>query len=158
LTLQATSTQKQYKAGDIREDGYIFKCYDSKLNTAGSRITYESWLSPETYQKYKIRVALGGAKRRAKDASVPFDLNYAYLEEIFPKDNKCPIFGIEMEWGRENGQNNSPSLDRIHPALGYVKGNVIWISMYANRLKQDHSLDTLRTLLAFYENLERRKE
>lgn len=76
--------------------------------------------------------------------------------EIYPEDGKCPIFGIDMEFG--GIQNTSPSLDRIHPAIGYVKGNVMWVSGYANTLKSVNTLDTLRTLLAFYENLERRNE
>lgn len=118
----------------------------------------EQWLSPESYQRAKIGAVAGNCRRRANSTSIPYNLDIDYLESIYPKDNKCPIFGIELEWGLENGHNNSPSLDRIHPALGYVKGNVIWISMYANRLKQDHSLETLRALLAFYEDLERRKE
>lgn len=34
-----------------------------------------------------------------------------------------------------------PTLDRVIPSLGYVRGNVQVISMRANRLKQDASLD-----------------
>lgn len=94
------------------------------------------------------------AKLRAEDNNLPFDLDINYLVEIFPADMRCPVFGIQMFWGKEGGIETSPSLDRIVPALGYVKGNVIWISRYANRLKSDHTLETLRTLLRFYERLE----
>ena len=57
--------------------------------------------------------------------------------DIFPKDNQCPVLGIKLSWGgrRENG--NSPSLDRINPIKGYVKGNVMWMSHRANAMKQN---------------------
>ena len=42
-------------------------------------------------------------------------------------------------WGRTGvGYHpERPSLDRIIPELGYVKGNVVFISMRANSIKQD---------------------
>ena len=75
-----------------------------------------------------------------------FDLTYEYLESI--ATTHCPIFGIEFEWGTSNmgkgkTKPNCPSLDRIVPELGYVQGNVAFISHKANRIKdngtmQDH--------------------
>ena len=147
--LQASSTLKRYKKGDKREDGFLFQGYTNQT---------EIWLSPKSYNRDRINSCMHKAKVRAEEASFPYDLTIEYLIEIFPGDMKCPVFGIQMFWGKEGGIETSPSLDRIVPALGYVKGNVIWISRYANRLKSDHTLDTLRTLLAFYENLERRNE
>ena len=41
---------------------------------------------------------------------------------------------------------NSPSLDRIDPGKGYVKGNVQVISMQANRMKNDGSIEELLLL------------
>lgn len=99
-------------------------------------------------------MVLNNARKRANKKKLPFDIDIDFLVDIFPKDYKCPVFGISMSWGDAEGRDNSPSLDRIHPALGYVKGNVIWVSCYANRLKSDHSIETLRTLLRFYERLE----
>jgi len=40
-------------------------------------------------------------------------------------------------------------LDRIIPALGYVKGNVDIISMRANRLKNDLSEEELSRILDY---------
>jgi hypothetical protein len=150
LKSQTSSTSKRYKHGDKREDGYRFQGYKKE----GRGV----WLTEESFHKCKVHAALSSSRSRSKKQNLPFDLDIAYLLEIFPKDNKCPIFGIDLVWGSESGYANSPSLDKIYPSLGYVKGNVVWVSMYANRLKSDHSLDTLRTLLAFYEKLERRKE
>ncbi len=119
---------------------------------------YEEWLSPDKWHIRNINLAANRAKVRSLAKDVPYNIDGEYLLSIYPQDGKCPVFGIDMVWGSADGQENSPTVDRIHPALGYTKGNVIWVSGYANRLKQDHSLDTLRTLLAFYEKLERRNE
>ena len=95
----------------------------------------------------RIGHALYKAERRAKQKKVPFDLSAEYLEEIFPKDNLCPVFGLSLEWGGgsdEASRDNSPSLDRIVPELGYVEGNVVWISNRANILKRDATWEELQ--------------
>jgi len=47
--------------------------------------------------------------------------------------------------------DNSPSIDRMIPAKGYVKGNVQIISYRANRLKAHGSLEDLRKIVAWME-------
>jgi hypothetical protein len=64
------------------------------------------------------------------------------------------VFGVVLTWGDETGRSTSPSLDRIVPALGYVKGNLIWVSNYANIMKSNHSISALETLVNFYRQLE----
>ena len=49
----------------------------------------------------------------------------------------CPILGLKLEFGEMDNRNNSPSLDRITPELGYVPGNVAVISYRANRIKNE---------------------
>lgn len=51
--------------------------------------------------------------------------------------------------------NNSPTIDRINPKLGYIKGNVWVISNKANRFKNDATLEELELLVA---NLRRKLE
>ena len=93
-----------------------------------------------------LKKYLKNAKERAMRKGLEFDLTYEYLESI--ATTHCPIFGIEFEWGTSNmgkgkTKPNCPSLDRIVPELGYVQGNVAFISHKANRIKdngtmQDH--------------------
>ena len=93
-----------------------------------------------------LKKYLKNAKERAFRKGLDFDLTYEYLESI--ATTHCPIFGIEFEWGTSNmgkgkTKPNCPSLDRIVPELGYVQGNVAFISHKANRIKdngtmQDH--------------------
>lgn len=45
-------TNKPFKQGDLREDGYIFSCY--LLNKLDKKGFYkERWYSPDAYKKYK---------------------------------------------------------------------------------------------------------
>lgn len=47
--------------------------------------------------------------------------------------------------------DGSPTLDRMVPSLGYVRGNVTVISAHANRIKSDASLAELRRVLRYVE-------
>ncbi len=76
-----------------------------------------------------------GAKQRAKKLNLPFNID---MEDVVIPD-KCPCLGIDIVPGEDGGLCNSPSLDRIYPSLGYVKGNVWVISFQANRIKNDSS-------------------
>lgn len=82
-------------------------------------------------------------RKRATDKGLPFDLSIDYLCSIFPTDNKCPALGIELSWGDKDGRENSPSLDRIIPSLGYVQTNVAWLSEKANRIKTNATTEEL---------------
>jgi hypothetical protein len=82
--------------------------------------------------------ALARAKHNAKTRNLECSLTIADIPAI-PK--RCPVFpwirlfyqvGVKRHVG-------SPSLDRINNALGYIKGNVRWISDRANSLKSDAS-------------------
>lgn len=86
------------------------------------------------------------ARARSRRNGTPFDLSKEYVESIWPEDNRCPILGMELVAGRGGGKGgtaNSPTLDRIIPGLGYVKGNVRICSLRANGMKQDADGETL---------------
>lgn len=86
---------------------------------------------------------LSNAKGRAKRDCVPFDLTKEYLLSI--ATDSCPIFNIPFEWGvsgkgHGNAKFNGPTLDRILPELGYIEGNVAFISYRANRIKDNGTM------------------
>lgn len=95
---------------------------------------------------------LGRAKKRAKLIGVPFDLDYAYIEPLIP--THCPILGIKLCRDPKTGYENYPSIDRLIPELGYVRGNVWVISFRANTLKSNATLDEMRLVLAAVEKIE----
>jgi len=73
------------------------------------------------------------AKQRAIDKGLPFNLK----KEDISVPEFCPVLGIRLtpNIGGKTGTDNSPSLDRIIPELGYIKGNVMVISKKANTIK-----------------------
>jgi len=81
-----------------------------------------------------------GAKRRAKSSGVPFKLTEADLPPI---PDRCPVFGAVFKYSDGRVVPESLTLDRIVPALGYVPGNVIWLSHRANAMKQDATIEEL---------------
>tara|TARA_R110000744_G_scaffold349817_1_gene455462 strand:+ start:867 stop:1244 length:378 start_codon:yes stop_codon:yes gene_type:complete len=76
--------------------------------------------------------ACKASKRRARFKNLAFNLSSDYLEKIFPKSCICPILGYKMKVANINLGKLSPTLDRINPRLGYVKGNVEFVTNIAN--------------------------
>ena len=85
-------------------------------------------------------------KRKAKHLKIPFNLNTS--DVTIPEF--CPIFGVKLVSG---ATNNSYSIDKIIPSLGYIKENVIIVSLRVNRIKSDASLKELKKLYEFYKKL-----
>lgn len=136
---------KPLKQGDTREDGWIFQGYQKSGK--------EHWMSPTAFHMYKLYGALKNASIRAEAQQVPFDITRDYLLSIFPEDNRCPVTGVVLKWGRVDGQENSPSLDKIIPELGYVEGNLIWVSNFVNRIKSNASVSMLKKIVDFYSHI-----
>ena len=91
------------------------------------------------------------AEKRAKEKGLPFDL---CVEDVQIPEY-CPILGIKLEVGIGRGpSDSSPSLDRIYPNLGYVKDNIIVISMRANKIKSDVSVDDIEKVLLYLKEQE----
>ena len=73
--------------------------------------------------------------------------------------SKCPVLGVNMEISKLGSKNNdsTASIDRIDPKKGYVKDNIIVVSMRANRIKTDATVDEIRKVADFYEKLLKNK-
>lgn len=91
------------------------------------------------------------AKRRAKERGLPFEIERSDI--VIP--SACPILGYTLipKSGKSGGTYNSPSLDKVIPELGYVKGNIQVISQRANAMKADASLEELRMFASWINTL-----
>jgi len=76
---------------------------------------------------------------RAHELGIPFNLTPDDLD--IP--DVCPALGIKLD---SDERELKPSIDRIIPRLGYVKGNVCVISVRANRIKNNATADELRRI------------
>lgn len=90
---------------------------------------------------HREQTALVRARRRAAKLGVAFSLT---AEDLPPVPDFCPALGLRFQCGDGRPVPESLTLDRINPALGYVPGNVMWLSLRANAMKQDASLEQLQ--------------
>lgn len=110
--------------------------------------------NPERYRensrnkkhKNPARYLYSLAKSRAARKKIPFDLR---LEDI-TIPSLCPVLGIPLRVGSPGKCGfplpDSPTLDRLVPQKGYVRGNVVVMSWRANSLKKDGTLDEITRL------------
>ena len=98
-----------------------------------SRIEYSRNYRKENIEK---RLLLG-ARTRSKELKIDFNID---LEDIVVPE-LCPILNVPMVLKTRH----APSLDRVDPNKGYVKGNVWVISRKANVMKNDATSEELRS-------------
>lgn len=96
--------------------------------------------SRDYYEKHKDRLNVmtkermlyKNARSRSRIKNVPFNIEESDI--VIPKT--CPVFPwIELCATNTSSEDNSPSVDRVIPELGYVKGNIQIISRRANTIK-----------------------
>lgn len=85
------------------------------------------------------------AQKRAARYGIPFDL--APSDIVVPEF--CPVLGIRLAVLGGQPTDASPSLDRVVPDRGYVRGNVAVISFRANAIKTNATLDELERVTAW---------
>lgn len=102
-------------------------------------------IDKDWHAKYLVKAA----RVRARKLKVPCNLKYGDI--IVP--THCPILGIELAKNIGSMGNNSATIDRIVPEIGYVKENIIIISCKANRAKANLTIQELRKIADFYEKL-----
>lgn len=102
-------------------------------------------LSKQDRVEHPAKYLWKAAKKRAKDQNLPFDI--AIEDIVIP--NVCPVFGFKLEAGSISERDSSPSLDKIIPELGYVKGNIKVISFKANTLKRDGHVEDFERIINY---------
>lgn len=128
-----------------KERGAHFHALNRERRNADARAQYSrvSREAPETLVLYRLRA-------RAKSLGIPFALELADI--VIPE--RCPVLGIPLRFRRDGKRGplpDSPSVDRIIPRLGYVRGNIRVMSNRANTLINNASIGELRLVVAFLE-------
>ena len=118
-------------------DGYEHRC------TPCRKAAYPTHATDDRRKRWIIT----RIKSKCKRQNIPFSLT---AEDIIIPD-RCPVLGIPLVFGRgaRAPTDNSPSVDRVIPSLGYIKGNVIVISQRANRIKNDATREELVRVLEY---------
>lgn len=107
----------------------------------------------EKWREYgkKYRSTRGGqlkamyysARRRAELKGLEFSIE---LEDVLSCPSLCPVLGIEIKFNEPRNSPNSPSIDRYDNTKGYTKDNIRMISLRANTLKSDSSLEEIEKI------------
>lgn len=98
----------------------------------------------DKYRSKNYNVILwSNAKKRAREQGLIFDIEPSDIQ--IPE--KCPVLEIPICLTNTRVQGNSPSIDRIDPNRGYVKGNVRVISFRANTLKSDATKQEIQKII-----------
>lgn len=104
----------------------------------------------EVHVRKKLAQNLAVAANRCKEADIPFDVT---VDDLMPPPLNCPVFGFKLDWYKDGrgAADDSPSIDRLIPDMGYVAGNVTIISNKANRIKNDSNLKELLQVATWVE-------
>lgn len=103
--------------------------------------------TPYTTKETRYReAAVTNAFNRAKKCGLPYSLDEAKID--WP--NFCPVLGIPLD---RRDRDHAPSIDRLIPEKGYTNDNCRVISMRANRIKNDASLEELEQIVAYLKNI-----
>lgn len=101
----------------------------------------------EFYRNHRSRQKLRGIKHRCKKFNLPFDVDADYMDKLEVPEF-CPVLGIKLNPKDGKGPHSySPSIDRIIPELGYIKGNLRIISNRANILKNNMTAEECEKIL-----------
>jgi hypothetical protein len=96
-------------------------------------------------QRNLIKSLLTRLRTRAKKRNLRFNL----VPEDIIIPEFCPVLGIKIEMNIDYGKDSSPSVDKIKPELGYVKGNIQIISFRANMLKNNCKIKELELVIEY---------
>jgi hypothetical protein len=76
-------------------------------------------------------------KSNAELRGISWEVSFEYLAEILiEQDFRCALSGVPIN---AMEVNNNASLDRIDSKIGYIEGNVQWVTSKVNMMKQQYS-------------------
>lgn len=135
--------QVQCRSCDLRE----------KLALAHAAHSENSMFPHSSKHPRKARM-LYAAHNRARKNGLEFDLT---IDDIEIPD-LCPVLGFPLAELSEKRVNsspryNAPSLDRIDPGIGYVRGNIVVMSYRANNIKKDGTAEEHLKVAEFMERM-----
>lgn len=144
---------------DLNDDGSkYFWTYSIQDSSQHEGYKAEIWRGVENRLKDYCMITRHAMAKRAKKDGLPFDISLDELIDLFPEDGKCPVLGMKMNIGGKPQDPANASVDKLVPSLGYVKDNVVWMSLRANTIKTDATHDEINRLKNWLDRLKRFKD
>lgn len=126
------------KVKSVGWDGFCKTCMVKKRATHNERIKKDPfWYCKKLVSQLRFR---------AKENGVPFNLTAEDLHGVLEHQGfKCKHTGTGLDFTLKGDGNyphrDFPSVDRKVPRLGYVSGNIAWVTYAVNRMKNDLTED-----------------
>jgi hypothetical protein len=92
-------------------------------------------------------------KASAKKRHIPFNLKPNDIDTLGIPIT-CPVLNIPLQFHKVKAKDNSISFDRIDSTKGYTLENLIIVSQRVNKLKSNATLEEMKKIVQFYDNLQ----
>lgn len=125
------------------------KCYRNICKSCHTKNQKKRYTNYKVKSPFKCRATK--IKAKCKHKKIKYDLTYQHLESIWT--GKCPVFGFKIKFNEHRNSERHAELDRINPKKSYTKGNVIWLSRRANRIKNNAIPKDLLLLAEWLQNV-----
>ena len=105
--------------------------------------------------KVRSQVLRAGMRDRARVKGIKFDSGFfsvSYLMERLSHNLNCECCHKPLDIAFKDDRKfneSSPSIDRVNPTKGYIKGNVAILCWRCNRIKQNATPQELRIIANF---------
>jgi hypothetical protein len=107
-----------------------------------------AWREYSMSPKGTVTVLLNYARDRARNAGLSFDLDRDWLGQKLDT-GVCELSGLPIQRispGQYRTHPYAPSIDRVEPALGYIKTNCRLVCFAVNRARSDFGDEVLFTI------------
>lgn len=88
------------------------------------------------------------ARKRAARKGIPFLITPEWMQSVWESDPRCTYCRCELYSAQGKMANDSATLDRAVPELGYTVENTLLSCFRCNTLKRDSTVDELERLVA----------
>jgi hypothetical protein len=143
----------EFHKGIHYKDGLTYKCKFCAKEYRDNECPFKKW-----FLHKKGRAKQNGIEFTILPTDIPgVEIEWYNIGKQGSKDTwrgikypkVCTVLGIELDWGMNGNQPNSPSLDR-NPNFGYVKGKVEMMSHLANIMKNNATPEQLKQFSEYH--------
>lgn len=102
------------------------------------------------YERYdKARPTEFRMVRSSRARALKIGIEHTITVEDIYVPEICPALGIKLRVNKGRPGDDSPSLDRIDPTKGYIKGNIQVLCNLANRIKSNATPEQVMKVALF---------
>ena len=161
-SIESTNSLKVYTKGDQHPSENLY-FWQYRYNRLGGK-SFEQWHTKENYDKANEKHKIHNFKYRRNDVLTAIThtsltrekqkprhkegdelINVQYIKELWNRQNGlCFWFNVPMDLKMSETEEinlSKVSIDRLDSNIGYIKGNVVLCTLFANRGRGNSSLE-----------------